>query len=54
MSAGDIAALVTAITALVTAIGTVMAQISHLNWHKAGQQQPSPSVLPDPPVSPKP
>ena len=54
MSAAEIAALITAVTALVTAFGTVLVQIQHLNWHTAAKKQPSPPVIPDPPVLPKP
>ena len=53
MSAGAIAALVTSITALVAAVGTVLSQIQHLNWHKQGQQQPAVYVPPTPPGTPK-
>lgn len=51
MSAGTITALVIAITGLVTAVGTLLSQISHLNWHKAAQQQPT-YTPPAPPVTP--
>lgn len=53
MNAGEIIALVSAITALVTAVGTVMSQISHLNWHKQAQQQPSTILPPAPDATPK-
>lgn len=46
MSAGTVIALITAVTALVTALGTLLSQISHLNWHKAARQQPMVQVPP--------
>lgn len=46
MSVADLTALITSITALIGVIGTIMAQISHLNWHKAAQQQPRYKVPP--------
>lgn len=54
MTAGDIAALITALTALVAAVGTVMAQVSHMNWHAQAKQQPSTLPPPAPDATPKP
>lgn len=53
MSAADIIALVAGLTALITAVGTVMAQISHLNWHKAVSAPPAPYVPPATPIPPQ-
>lgn len=53
MSAGDITALIAALTALVTAVGTLVKVVTHLNWHAAAQQQPGPYVPPAPPIPPK-
>ncbi len=50
MTAGQIAELVTAVTAL----GTVLSQISHLNWHKQATQQPSEPYTPPAVTPPKP
>lgn len=46
MSAGEITALVTAIVALLGAVSTFLSQVSHLNWHKAQEQQPVAEVPP--------
>ena len=54
MTAGQIAELVTAVTALVAAVGTVLSQISHLNWHKQASAQPSEPYTPPAVTPPKP
>lgn len=54
MTAAQITSLATAIVAIVTAVGTLLAQIGHLSWHKGAAQQPVAQVPPAPPEAPKP
>lgn len=51
MTPGDIAALVTAITSLVTAVGAVLAQLGHIHWHM-GVSKPVQAAPPAVPPTP--
>lgn len=48
MNAATITALVTAVVALLGAISTFLAQVSHLKWHNDQTQQPQ-GILPSSP-----
>ena len=52
MTAAQISALVTAIVALAGAVSSVLAQISHIRWHRLNPSPPAASAPPAAPVPP--